>query len=111
MANGQLWGATFKERGSPPTFPTWGRKAEASTTHIPGGNKNVIQSSGLSADRLSLGIRCSAAELVALYAKVDTTGTLVMAWGNRSAYLEEIDGPAEVLASGKYFVTLKLIGR
>jgi hypothetical protein len=105
-------GATFKERGqNAQTFPTWSRKADSAATHVPGGNVTVIETSGLAADRLSLGIRCSGAELTALYAKVDTIGTLIFSGGTRSAYLDEIDGPAEVLASGKYFATLKLIGR
>jgi hypothetical protein len=104
-------GATFKERGSPQMFPTWSRKADSSVTHIPGGNVNVIEDSGLTADRLSLGIRCTGAELAALYGKVGKVGTLVIASGSRSAYLDELDGPAEVLASGKYFATLKFIGR
>lgn len=104
-------GATFKERGSPQLFPTWSRKAVASVTHVDGGNKNVIQTSGQAADRLSLQIRCTEAELNALYAKVNQVGTLVFSRGSRSAYLEEVADPQEIVASGNFFATLKLIGR
>jgi len=103
---------TFKERGeSAQSFPLFGRKAENSVTHIDGGNRNVIQSSGLQADRLSLNIRCTLSELQALLGAVDTTKTLTWSGGTRSAYLEEIESPKEIYASTKYFATLKFIGR
>ena len=108
---GSFAGATFFERGTPPFFPRFSRKADSSVTHIPGGNVNVTQTSGLLADRLSLVIRCTAAELTALEGKVDTTGSLIYSGGTRSAYLDEVDSPQEIAASGRFFATLKLIGR
>ncbi len=78
---------------------------------IDGGDRVLIQSTGVGPDRLSLAIRCTAAELAALIAATDTTATLTWSGGTRSAYLEEVEGPREIFASGKYFATLKLIGR
>jgi len=103
---------TFKERGeNAQFFPLFGRKAENTVTHIDGGSRNVIQSSGLQADRLSLSIRCTLTELNNLIAAIDTVKTLTWSGGTRSAYLEEVENPREILAGGRYFATLKFIGR
>jgi len=103
---------TFKERGeSAQYFPLFGRKAETTVTHIDGGSRNVIQSSGVQADRLSLNIRCTLTELNNLIAAIDTVKNLTWSGGTRSAYLEEVESPKEILAKAKYFTTLKLIGR
>jgi len=106
-------GATFKERPQGQLFPTWGRKADVTVTHIPGpgSTKNIIESSGVVSDRLSLAIRCTESELNALRSKVDTSGTLIFSRGSRTAFLEEIENPAEVGAGGKFFATLKFIGQ
>jgi len=109
---GTFGSLTFHERGeSAQSFPLFGRKAENSVTHIDGGNRNIIQSSGLQADRLSLNIRCTLTELQDLIGAIDTVKTLVWSGGTRSAYLEEVESPKEIFASTKYFATLKLIGR
>lgn len=103
---------TFKERGeNAQFFPLFGRKAEISITKIDGGDRVLIQSAGLGEERMDLAIRCTASELAALKNAVDTTKTLTWSGGTRSAYLEAVDSPREVLASGKIFATLKLIGR
>jgi hypothetical protein len=104
-------GISFGERGdSAQTFPAWRRKAESTVTHIPAGG-NVIQTSGVSADTLSLKIRCSAAQLASLYGAVGSAGTLDYSYGSRSAFLDEISDAQEVLVSGKYFATLNFIGQ
>jgi len=103
---------TFKERGeNAQFFPLFGRKAETTVTHIDGGSRNIIQSSGLQADRLSLNIRCTLSELQNLIGAIDTVKTLQWSGGSRSAYLEEVADPKEIFAKAKYFATLKLIGR
>lgn len=103
-------GVDFNERGQgAKLFPTWGRKADSAITHIPGGNKTIIDSSGLLADRLQLAIRCTESQLNSLYSKVDTVGSLVYARGTFQAYLDEISDPVEILASGKFFTTLHFI--
>lgn len=94
------------------TYPVWGRAAEYSVTHIPGGNTSIIQTSGKMADRLQLPIQCTAAELASLYSAVDTVQTLTYGYGSRSAYMAEISNVEEQLA-GKdlYYATLTVIGR
>src|SRR5262245_51673703 len=94
------------------SYPVWGREAEYSLTHIPGGNTSVLQTSGKQADMLSLPIQCTTAQLASLYAAVDTIATLTYSYGTRNAYLTGVTNVEEQLA-GKdvYFATLKLIGR
>jgi hypothetical protein len=105
-------GATFKIRGTGTSFPRWKRKADSSVTHIPGGNISIIQTSGLTADTLSLVIRCTEAELTALYGKVNTVATLDLGWGSRSAYLDEIGNVDEQLAEqDTFFASLAFVGR
>ena len=102
-------GVNFGERGqNAQTFPGWRRKAEASHTHIPGGNRVVTQKSGLLADTIALRIRCTAAQLTSLYTKVGTTDTLIFSRGTFRAFLDEID-PEEVLAGRDiFFATLNM---
>lgn len=105
-------GISFHERGDgAQTFPAWSRSAESTVVHIPGGDVNVIQTSGRGADRLSLKIRCTAAQLTSLYSAVGSRGALVYSLGSRSAFLDGISDVAEVLVSGKYFATLSFIGQ
>lgn len=105
-------GIGFNERGEgAQTFPAWRRKAESTVTHIPGGNTNVIQTSGRSADTLALKIRCTASQLTSLYSAVGSRGTLNYSYGSRTAFLDEISDVQEVLTSGKYFATLNFIGQ
>lgn len=104
-------GATFSERGQgAQTFETFGREADVQVIRIPGGNTNVIQSSGIAADRLNLRIRGTKSEMDALRNLVNTSGSLVYSYGTRNAFLQAISDPQEVLASGLYFATLQFIG-
>lgn len=99
-------GIDFSERGeNAQTFPAWRRKAESSVV------LNTVQTSGITADTLSLKIRCTKAQLASLYGAVGTAGSLVYSYGTRTAFLDEISDPQEVLVSGKYFATLSFIGQ
>ncbi len=103
---------SFGEGQGGRTYPVWGRAAEYSLTHIPGGSTTILQTSGRQADTLNLPIQCTAAQLASLYSAVDTVATLTYSYGSRSAYLAEVSNVEEQLA-GKdlYFATLKLVGR
>lgn len=102
----------FEERGQGgQTFDVWGRSADVTVIHIPGGNTNVIQSAGLNADRLQLRIKCSKTELDALRNVVGTSGSLVIGYGTRTAFLEAITDVQEIYAHEEYFATLALIGQ
>jgi hypothetical protein len=104
-------GITFSERpDGTSTFPAWRRKAESTVTHIPGGG-NVIQTSGQSADTLSLKIRCTAAQLASLYGAVGSAGTLDYSYGSRSAFLDEVSDAQQLKTLDMYFVTLSFIGQ
>jgi hypothetical protein len=103
---------SFGEGQGGRSFPVWGRAAEHSVTHIPGGNISILQTSGKQADTLSLPIQCTAAQLASLYSAVDTVATLIYSYGSRSAYLSEVSNVEEQQAGqDMYFATLKLIGR
>jgi hypothetical protein len=105
-------GTAFGERGNnAATFPRWKRAAVFSVTQIPGGNTTILQSGGRTADTLSLRVRCTEAQLTALYAKVDTTATLVIAAGTRSAYLAAIEVEEVLAGRDVFFATLELVGR
>jgi hypothetical protein len=103
---------SFEERGQGgQTFDVWGRSADVSVTHIPGGNTTVIQSAGLNADRLNLRIKCTKAQLDALRNVVGTSGSLVIAYGTRNAFLEAIADVQEIYVHEEYFATLAFIGQ
>jgi hypothetical protein len=105
-------GNEFSERGQGgQMYDAWSREADIAEIHIPGGNTTVIQSAGLSADKLALRIRCTQAQLDALRNVVGTSGSLVYSYGTRTAFLRNISDVQEILASGKYYATLNLIGQ
>lgn len=105
-------GNSFSERGQgAQMFDAWSREADISEIHIPGGNTTVIQSAGLSADKLALRIRCTREQMDALRNVVGTSGALVYSYGTRTAFLRSITDPQEILDSGLYFATLNLIGQ
>lgn len=103
-------GSTFGERHQGGVFPRFGREAEYTLVHIPGGSTTIIQSAGRTADKLTIEAKCTSGELTALLAKVDTVASLVYSGGTRSAYLAKLT-PAEFGTSGTFFVTLEFIGR
>jgi hypothetical protein len=103
---------SFSERGqNGQFFPAWSRASKHTVTEIPGGNVSIIQTAGLSADRLQLTIRCTGSQLASLYGAVGAIATLTYSYGSRSAFLAQVDGPAEILATSKYFATLHFVGR
>lgn len=105
-------GVTIKIRGSGTTFPRWRRKADSTVTHIPGGNTSVYQTSGNSADTLTLPLKLTEAQLTSLYGKVGASGTLDLDWGSRTAILDEISNVDEILADRDVFLaTCTFIGR
>jgi len=103
-------GSTFGERHQGGMFPRFGREAEYTIVHVPGGSTTIIQTAGRTADKLTIEAKCSSSELTALIGKVDTTASLVYSGGTRSAYLAKLT-PVEVGVNGAYFVTLEFVGR
>lgn len=103
---------SFEEGGEGATrFPVWARKAKTAVLEVPGANGDIVQRFGRKSDTLALIATCTAAELAALSGDVGSTGTLSYAYDTRTAYLDSIDTPHEVLADHDIFtVTLNFIG-
>jgi len=97
----------FEERGSSGlSNPGWDRKFSTVVKIIPNGEP-VVQAVGADVPRLAMPIRCSAAQLAALYGDVDgDTHDLVWSRGTDTALLEAIDTPTEVLPGKDYYFTV-----
>lgn len=92
-----LGGHAFFERGNAGyDAPGFDRKYVTVTKIIPNGSP-VVQSIGADVARLAMPIRCTAAQLSALYGDVDgDTHTLTWSGGSDSVLLESIATPTEV---------------
>lgn len=103
--------STLGERGAGPgNYPVWSVEGVVVVKKIPGGNKNVIQVIGIKRPRLALTVKCTAAQLAALRAKIGVTGTLVFHFETTTATLESVENAAEQGAGHEvYFATLNLI--
>lgn len=106
-------GVSFVESGDGPGqyFPTFDRHADISVHHVVGGNTNIIQTSGLTVDKLALAIQCTKAQHNSLRSAVGTTGTLSYSYGTRTAFLEAVESPRVVRSNDLYLMTLKFIGQ
>lgn len=104
-------GHTFAEGAEGSTrFPVWERRARTAILEVPGANGDIVQTFGRASDRLALTATCTQAELDALYADVGSSGTLIYHYDSRTAYLESISGPHELLTADLYAVTLNFVG-
>ncbi len=102
---------SFSEGGSgASTFPIWERKSKRGILEIPSANGDIIQKFGRSSDTIALLATCTQSELNTLYADVGSSGTLVYHYDTRTAYLDSISGPHEILTEDKYVVVLNFIG-
>ena len=104
-------GHNLLERGDAGySIPGWDRGFVLAEKLIPNGDP-VIQAIGAKAPRLSMPIRCTAAELSALRGDCDGSAhTLVWSGGSDSAILESVGTPLEVRPGvDLYFTTLNLI--
>src|SRR5262249_16066069 len=104
-------GHSWDEGGEGAThFPIWGRKGRLAVLDVPGANGDVIQKMGRKSDTLAVLATCTQSEPDALYGDVGTSGSLVFSYDTRTAVLDSIDGPHEVLTSGRFVVTLNFLG-
>lgn len=91
------------------SFPTWARKARTAVLDLPGANNDVVQTFGRKSDTMSLQVNVTASELSALMGDVGSTGTLVLAFGSYTAYLDSIDGVAKYYGLDLYTASLSFI--
>ena len=104
-------GHSFSEGGGgAATFPVWERKSKKALLEVPGANGDILQKFGRNSDTLPMPATCTQSQLNALYADVGSSGTLVYHYDTRTAYLDSISGPHEILTLDKYVVTLNFIG-
>lgn len=104
--------ATFSEKGDNAVyFPRFGTRALNTYRRPPGGTRIVKQTSGQKEQTLSLQVQCTAAELAALEALVDTEATLTWSGGTRYATLDAIVDPQKIGAYDLYVAGMELTGR
>jgi hypothetical protein len=103
-------GATFHFRGSGGrTFPTWDKKELITVKDRP--NESAMQQDiGEDIQRAALVIRCTKAELIALYDQVLQSGSLIFPWETHDAFLESMDSASLVVTGNdRYEATLHVI--
>jgi hypothetical protein len=90
-------GVSFYERGGGggQNFPRHGAQATTNVRHVPGGDRDVIQTGGKQKVQLALAIRCTASQLTSLRGKVGTSSTLTYSGGSPTAYLESVTNVVE----------------
>lgn len=81
---------------------------EASVRHVPGGNRSVIQSSGLLQQQITLPVGVTASALTALRGAVGKSGSLVWHGGTRTARLSSVNGVEKVAGHDAYKANLLL---
>lgn len=99
--------ATFKgiswiEDRSGPALP--GQEEDSQATHVPGGNRTVIQSSGKLIQQETYIALVTAAQFASLKSAVATQGSLVVFAGTRTARLKKVD-PAELIGYNDLYRT------
>lgn len=84
---------------------------ESSITHIPGGNVNVIQTSGQGPRKLDLPIAVAGANLTLLRSKATsaTRGSLIYHAGTTNARLLSVKAVRAHAVDDAYFATLELV--
>lgn len=101
---------SFRYRGQGGvTFPIWDKRDMTNVKERPNAVP-AVHSIGADVQRLDAVIRCTKAQLTALYGDVLVTGSLILAWETHNAFLESIDS-AFLVVSGQdvYEATLHLI--
>jgi hypothetical protein len=82
-------GISFIEDRSGPAYP--GGEEDATATHVPGGNRTVIQSSGNLIQSMTVTADVTAAQFASLFSARGTQGSLVLFSGTRTARLRKVD--------------------
>lgn len=101
--------ATFDEHTDDTQYPTWDAKMLLSIKQLAGNNGYVTQEIGEDVRRVAIPARASGTELAALYDKHQTSGSLIFSYETTDAYLEDIDGVAQVANNDRFDVTLHFI--
>jgi hypothetical protein len=102
---GSITGIKERGQGSGQGFPVWDKRGVVSLKKIPGGSKNVIQKISITACRLAMPVRVTAAQLQDLYDAVGSTASLVFHFETVNATLEAIDAPEEFFFSQDTYTT------
>lgn len=91
-------------------FAVWSKAAGFVVKKIPGGSKNVIQTFAPALPRMTMPIVGTAAQMLALQAKVGVQGTLVFHFETTTARLLSMGPPVSIgIDNDLYFSTLELI--
>ena len=103
-------GHSFAEGGlGATTFPAWSRKARLAVLDLPGATADVVQRLGRKSDTLSITATMTAAQLDALMADVDVSGTLIYHYGSYTAVLESISDARGILDADLYVASLTFV--
>lgn len=99
-------GVSFEEHGTAngAMLPVHGAEVSTTIIPIPGGSIIYLQVGQPKPVSFSLPVRVTAAQLVSLRTKVNTSGTLAYTGGSTTATLEEVQEPQKVKPATDYIM-------